>query len=218
MSGEIATGEPLREITLADRFQTSRTTIREAVMMLEFDGLITRERNRGAVVRRLTADNLSNLQACRRGLEAGAVSLPMSPERLEEVRLALLDLEHVASLGDREQTMESDYRFHASLIKNFESERLSDLFASVFREQSIYLRTLATYHDEFEEEESYLDEHRHIYHALVAGDHASACRYVKQHIDITYSRFSTMSEQDLRKGLGSAGERSRGGEGSRSGG
>lgn len=70
-SGEFQPGERLREVALSERLGTSRTTIREATMVLEFQGLIRREPNRGAIVKSPSHENLKNLHACRRGLEAG---------------------------------------------------------------------------------------------------------------------------------------------------
>ncbi len=200
-SGEIHPGERLREVALAERFDTSRTTVREATMLLEFQGLITREPHRGAVVKSPSSENLQSLHLCRRGLESGAVSIPMSEERLRAVGEALRELEVVTAEQDREKTIEADRRFHASLVANYNSDRLSQLFESLYREQMLYLRTLAAHEQEFEQDESYLDEHRHIYYALVAGDRSSACRYVTSHVDETYSRFAALTPAEMKTAL-----------------
>lgn len=200
-SGEFQPGERLREVALSERLGTSRTTIREATMVLEFQGLIRREPNRGAIVKSPSHENLKNLHACRRGLEAGAVSIPMSQERLTAVGRALRELEEVTAAQDRDRTIEYDRRFHASLVANYGSARLSDLFDSLYREQLLYLRTLAEHEREFDQDERYLDEHRHIYYALVAGDHTSAHRYVVSHIDETYARFAVLTPTEMKSTL-----------------
>ena len=201
VSGEIGPGQRLREVALAARFNSSRTTIREASLLLEFQGLIEREPNRGAVVKMPSSENLANLHSCRRGLEAGAVSIPMTQARLDAVGEALHELEEVTAQQDRDRTIAYDRRFHAALVANYQSTRLSNLFESLYREQMLYLRTLAEHELEFEQDEDYLDEHRHIYHALVAGDRTSASRYVMNHIDETYARFAVLTPSEMKSTL-----------------
>ena len=58
ISGEILPGEWLRETLLAKRFDVSRGPIREAIQILEADGMIQFHRNRGARVPILSGRDL----------------------------------------------------------------------------------------------------------------------------------------------------------------
>ena len=75
IGGEYAPGERLRAEALAARFGTSRTPVREALVLLEGDGLVELEPRRGAVVRAFDADDLVDLYEVRAVLEARAASL-----------------------------------------------------------------------------------------------------------------------------------------------
>ena len=57
LEGELKPGERLRAEALAQRFGTSRTPIREALLQLEGQGLVEVEPNRGAVVRAFDRDD-----------------------------------------------------------------------------------------------------------------------------------------------------------------
>ena len=49
--GELTPGQRLVETELAARYDTSRGAVREALVLLSNEGLVSRERNRGAMVR-----------------------------------------------------------------------------------------------------------------------------------------------------------------------
>lgn len=58
---EIAPGHRLQEVELATRFQVSRAPIREALRILERDGLVELHARRGAQVTKLTASDLNRI-------------------------------------------------------------------------------------------------------------------------------------------------------------
>lgn len=61
ITGEIAEGSRLHEMKLSVQFQVSRAPIREALRVLERDGLITLHPRRGALVTVLSASDLNNI-------------------------------------------------------------------------------------------------------------------------------------------------------------
>ena len=76
LEGEIAPGARLRAEALAERFGTSRTPIREALLMLEREGLVSVEPHRGAIVRSFDPADLLRVAPDGRGV----VSLLHLPE------------------------------------------------------------------------------------------------------------------------------------------
>ena len=71
--GEFEPGERLMEVTLAKRLGVSRTPVREAMRMLELEGLVVMIPRRGAEVARITAKDLRSgwrLRILRQGLPA----------------------------------------------------------------------------------------------------------------------------------------------------
>ncbi|MDE1997066.1 MAG: GntR family transcriptional regulator, partial [Rhizobiaceae bacterium] len=61
VTGEILPGEKLDEISLAQRFEVSRTPVREALRQLCAMGLVAREPNRSAVVTNVSETHLHSM-------------------------------------------------------------------------------------------------------------------------------------------------------------
>ena len=94
LEGELKPGERLRAEALAQRFGTSRTPIREALLQLEAQGLVEVEPNRGAVVRTFDRDDLRDLYEVRALLE------PHAAARAAHAHHARDDIERLDALCD----------------------------------------------------------------------------------------------------------------------
>lgn len=82
VTGDLKPGDRLIELSIAKDLGTSQAPVREALRQLEALGLIEYRRNRGAVVREITSEELAEIYAVRAELEGYAVSrvAGMSPE------------------------------------------------------------------------------------------------------------------------------------------
>src|SRR3954466_2450459 len=74
LEGVLKPGERLRAEALAQRYGTSRTPVREALLQLEAEGLVEVEPNRGAVVRAFDRADLLDLYEVRALLEPAAAA------------------------------------------------------------------------------------------------------------------------------------------------
>ena len=72
LDGEVAAGERLNELTLAEQMGVSRGPVREAARLLENSGLVTYLPNRGFFVRKFSAEELDNLYELRIIIETAA--------------------------------------------------------------------------------------------------------------------------------------------------
>lgn len=75
LSGELAAGSQLRQDEIAERFGMSRIPVREALRLLEAEGLVTLHPNRGAVVSALSLDEVLELLEIRIALECRALQI-----------------------------------------------------------------------------------------------------------------------------------------------
>src|SRR5215510_4256566 len=67
--GELTPGQRLVETELAGRYETSRGAVREALVLLSNEGLVSRERNRGAWVRPVSLEEAIEITEARAVLE-----------------------------------------------------------------------------------------------------------------------------------------------------
>ena len=73
LTGELRSGEQLVEQTIAARFNTSRSPVREAIKQLTGDGLVINITNKGTFVKTPTIAELHDIQEMRQVLEVFAV-------------------------------------------------------------------------------------------------------------------------------------------------
>ena len=89
IEGDIAEGESLRQEEIAQKFNTSRIPVREALFRLEQHGLITTQRYKGAVVAGLSIEEIEEIFEFRALIEAEAIRLAvpnLDPETLKAAR------------------------------------------------------------------------------------------------------------------------------------
>jgi DNA-binding GntR family transcriptional regulator len=117
-AGEFKPGEDLNEVQLATKFQVSRGPIREALLQLAEEGLVTHSPNRGFAVLIFTKADLAAIGQVRLPLEATALELarekatPTSLGQLEKIMTRLLSLFQ----DDRKPARdEAEIEFHRSI-------------------------------------------------------------------------------------------------------
>jgi len=89
LAGEIKPGERIQEIPVATAFQVSRGPVREALRLLENEGLVTFSPRRGATVTVLSieeVEQLFDIRAALSGLAAQQAAKNINPELLKQLR------------------------------------------------------------------------------------------------------------------------------------
>ena len=122
LEGVLQPGERLRAEALAQRFGTSRTPVREALLQLEAQGLVEVEPNRGAVVKAFDAADLLDLYELRALLEPAAAARAatrIEPDEIEQLQ-ALTDED-----ASPERQMASNEQFHRIIVEAARSPRLT---------------------------------------------------------------------------------------------
>ena len=70
LSGELAEGQGIRQEAIAQELGVSRLPVREALVLLEVQGLVTNVKYKGAVVASLSSDEIAEIYALRGLLES----------------------------------------------------------------------------------------------------------------------------------------------------
>jgi DNA-binding GntR family transcriptional regulator len=119
LSGALSPPAPLRQDALAQSLGVSKIPLREALVRLEQDGLLSLERNRGFFVRPLSASEAEEVFALRLKIEPECIALAArlaTAKEQEEARRALKALEkEIAAHGPRIAAL--NRAFHLALAR-----------------------------------------------------------------------------------------------------
>jgi GntR family transcriptional regulator, vanillate catabolism transcriptional regulator len=122
LSHHLAPGTPLRQTELAEQLGVSRTPLREALRLLENDGLLTVSNRNGTVqVVSVTLENLRDMYQVREVIDGLATRLlalrGVSKETASELKRDLLGLAHSESPYDPALRTELHAKFHAQIAQ-----------------------------------------------------------------------------------------------------
>jgi len=132
VSGGLAPGTQLREVSLSREIGVSRPTLREAMQVLRQEGLVRHEPHRGMFVAALGPEEIDDIYEVRRVLEgsAGAAATKAPAAALERVQAAYD--RYAAVWGSDDATViDADLRLHQEIVALLGSPRLDAVFDSV---------------------------------------------------------------------------------------
>lgn len=199
LHGELKPGERLMEIKLANRLGVSRTPIREAIRMLELEGLVIMVPRKGAQVAQITEKDLNDVLEVRLGLEELAVKFAcrrITPAQVEQLEQAARNFEHVVETmapDDITALAEADVKFHELIYQATDNQRLVQLISNL-REQMYRYRI--EYLKDVEIRRSLIREHDAICEALKNGDFEKACEYTFEHISRQQDTITRMMHRE----------------------
>ena len=116
MQGELAPGTRLMEIGLSEQLGVSRTPVREAIRMLEKEGLAVILPRRGAHVAAVSPRQLEDMLEVRRTLETFSVNAAgsrISREQIEELKERNEKYKKAITSDDPVLIARVDHDFHA---------------------------------------------------------------------------------------------------------
>lgn len=181
LRGDLEPGERLMEIRLADRLGVSRTPIREAIRMLQLEGLVVNVPRKGAHVAKITAKDLKDVLEVRAGLENLAVRLAstrITPEQVRNLRTTAESFRnHIG--GNLIELAEIDEEFHTQIYRATRNQHLVQMLRNI--KDQMY-RYRVEYLKDRKSRESLASEHMSLCDTLEAGDTVSAVQIMNKHI------------------------------------
>lgn len=201
LTGTIKPGEHLLELELSERLGVSRTPVREAIRMLELEGLVTMLPRRGARVSKITEKSMQDVLEVRESLDALCVELAcmrITPQEKDELKKACEAFERAVLTNDSRKIAEADVRFHDTLIKAAKNDRLVDLEENL--SQSMY-RYRFEYINEGSGHDTLIREHRNIYESVISGNADAAAKAAKLHIENQRASILARIRQDEKNEL-----------------
>ena len=185
LSGEAEPGEMLTERRLAETLDMSRTPIRDALLMLESEGLLKRHGSRGLQVKQMRIEDYMEVLQIRLILEPEAARLAaghVPAETLADLRKQLQDLLDGAEAGtvrpDRETVRSVDDGLHGAIANMAGNAHLAQIIHSLRRQTQIFdLRSIP------ERLTSTCQEHLALIDLLEQGKSNEAAEAMREHLD-----------------------------------
>ena len=134
LMGELKPGERLMDIHLANKLQVSRTPIREAIRMLEQEGLAVTIPRKGAQVAKMTEKDLLDVLEIRDALDELAVSDAcerMTSEDFRKLEDAMQDFVEVTRTKDVRAIVEADEAFHNVIYEATGNPKLMNIIKNL---------------------------------------------------------------------------------------
>ena len=184
LDGRLPPGERIAEQELADEFQVSRGPVREAIRILEREGLVTLLARRGAIVTELTAQELTELLDVRAGLFEVAVRRLMdlpNPDLVPLMRSGTQRLQELArDPAASEAYAETTYRLLILVARLTGNRRLQRMLTSISL-QTLRYSKLGLASQERRQRSAQLWQQAVL--ALEAGDVEALVRLTRQRLD-----------------------------------
>ena len=131
LNNEFAAGERLIETTIAEEYQVSRTTLREALRRLANEKLIEISARRGCFVARMRADEVHDSCFARYILEAAVATDDLTwitEETLERLSTLVDTMAEFAVAGDMASIVDTDTAFHSLIVSGTRGQRVRELW------------------------------------------------------------------------------------------
>ena len=182
--GVLPGGMPLRQDEISAALSVSHIPVREAFRQLEAQGLVRIYPNRGAVVTKLSKEEIANIMDTRIMLELGAIraALPhITPETLNEAQ-SIIDKSVVES--DQHKLEDLKLQFHMTLYAPSNNAVLLQLIDQLHANVDRYIRQFYTITDR---QEKSVTDHRKIIEACRKKDIVLVDAVLRTHLETARS-------------------------------
>ena len=200
MSPNVEPGSRLSIDTVARDLKVSPTPVREALVLLERTGLVTREANKGyRVSPRISDGQLEALFDARLVLESGAIELataniqtviPLLEDALTAHHEVAQRVKHAAAIGDLSVALlreyfEVDWHFHHVIFEGAHNPFLLDMSEAISTRVHRMRQTVQT---GISDADKAVVEHEAVLTAFRSGDAPAAVAAMRKHIELVRTR------------------------------
>jgi DNA-binding GntR family transcriptional regulator len=184
------------EHDLSQRYGTSRGAVREALVLLENEGLVSRERNRGAWVRPVSLEEaieITEVRAALEGLCAAKAAVRATREERTELREIGRQMAAAVKAGDVVTYSRTNQLLHGR-IRQIAGQATAAAVSDRLRSQSVrYQFHVALLPGRPTQG---LKEHLAVIRAVAAGDPAAAERAMREHLESVIVALRALSPAD----------------------
>ena len=185
LNGKLKPGQALVQDDIARELNVSRMPVREALKMLEGEGLVTTTSFKGSVVTKFSAQDIREIYQVRmlmEGYAAEQASLNRSDKQIAKFEELLATMNRLHSVKDYKEYQDVDYAFHHLIAESSGNRRLIKLIEINWRSFIPYIA-----HSIPGRIEKSISEHTRIVEAIRARDAAEASRLCREQIETVYN-------------------------------
>ncbi|MBM3549149.1 MAG: GntR family transcriptional regulator [Alphaproteobacteria bacterium] len=205
LSLSLAPGADLEESALVEALGLSRTPVREAIIRLASEGLVTLTPNRGARVASISLDEVRGffeaLDLCQRAVTRLAAARRREGD-LARIREVGKVFESAARKRDADAMAKTNFDFHMAVADAGGNPWLARFFGELLN-QGMRLSRLALVYDppmgrsRGQHGQDIVEEHREMMEAVIAGDAAAAEDIASRHTDLFRRRVMGFIAENL---------------------
>ena len=181
LDGRLPPGQRLKEEELARELGISRTPVREALLILQAEGLVDAAPNRGAVVRSHAAGDLEDhyqLRALLEGYATRRAAANITEAALESLEASCDRFEELMD-SEVQELVKENLLFHNVILEASRSRRVAELVRKVIELPLVY-RSYIWY--SIDQRRISAHYHRQITRALEMRDGERAELVMKEHV------------------------------------
>jgi len=191
-TGQLKDGEKLDEASLAERFEVSRTPVREALLQLVGSGLATQIPKRGCFVKAPSFREMIEMFEVMSELEGMCARLAarrISDQQLVELKAANTGCEEAIQASDSDLYYHKNVEFHECIYTACGNSFLANETRSLRRRLQSFRRLQLRVRGRMPQS---LAEHFEIIEAIEKGDAEKADLISRQHVMIQGERFNDL--------------------------
>lgn len=196
LRGSLHPGARIYEAQIADQMGISRSPIREAMRMLQADGLVEVRTNQGIYVKSLSPDEVWEIYTARiliEGFIAEMVAQRATPEDVAKFFEACDMAERAARRKDFETTVEADFRLHRLIWNVSGHQLLTEILSRLEVQIRMFLKVQVVLFDHLFDS---VKEHYPLVQAIAEHDPEKAKYHMQHHIE----EAGTLTVERLRQG------------------
>lgn len=192
--GRLAPGERLVELDIARRMGTSQGPVREALKMLEHDGLVERRAHTATFVAPMSFDDMYELFKIRSAVESYAIrraARQITEAECDELDQLIAQMRDAGKRNDIAALVEHDMAFHRRICEWSGSITLVQVWTPLYSQIQRFV--VQNHPQHFKNLPDIADTHHPIVNALRSGRPAAASRAMREHIMLIWSRVERKS-------------------------
>lgn len=198
LNGDLAPGERLVEMRIAEELGSSRGPIREAMERLAQEGLVESRPRRGTYVSMLRKRDAWEIYTLRAALEGLAFCLApshMTAKTREQLQAVVDNMRILSAEGDIVGLSELDTQFHETIVRMVEHDRLLTVWTSIIGQ--IHLLSTQVIKTHFSDLSAVPDRHQALLDVLSSGSTAQRVAEIEQHIQSAADRVLSHFDEEV---------------------